>query len=258
MSGHRCPPAQPIRRVHDPASPALGPADFPAVPDDAAGTALATEIRAALRLLADPVRAAGMQAYLKTTEPCLGVRLPEVRRLTRAAAAARPPASVGGVIDVAGRLWREAAYREERYAAQAVVGLRIARGDLRLLPLVEAMITTGAWWDLVDGTAPRVGELLSADPATVEPVLRAWARSPDRWLRRSAVIAQLGFKERTDTGLLTDVVLANAEDPEFFVRKAIGWALRDYAKVAPDWVAAFVRDHPLSPLSRREATKHLR
>ena len=91
----------------------------------------------------------------------------------------------------------------------------------------------------------------------MESVLREWACSPDRWLRRSAVIAQLGFKERTRTGLLTDVVLANADDPDFFLRKAIGWGLRDYAKVAPDWVAAFVRGHPLSPLSRGEATKHL-
>lgn len=228
------------------------------MPDDAAVPALVAAVRSSLRDLADPERAAGMQAYLKTTEPCLGVRLPEVRRLTRDAAAASPPASVAEVVDAVGRLWREAAYREERYAAQALTGLRLARGDLRLLPLLEEMITTGAWWDLVDGTQPRVGELLAAEPETMTPVLRAWARSPDRWLRRSAVIAQLGVKLRTDPGLLTDVVLANADDPDFFLRKAIGWALRDYAKVAPDWVAAFVRDHPLSPLSQREATKHLR
>jgi 3-methyladenine DNA glycosylase AlkD len=227
------------------------------VPADTDVTALVTAVRAALRELADPDRAAGMQAYLKTAEPCLGVRLPEVRRLTRAAAAAHPPASVAEVIDVGGHLWRDAAHREERYAAQVVVALPVARGDLRLLPLLEEMITTGAWWDLVDGTAPRIGELLSADPATMDPVLRGWARSPDRWLRRSAVIAQLGFKARTRTDLLADAVLANADDPDFFLRKAIGWALRDYAKAAPDWVAAFVEAHQLSPLSRREATKHL-
>ena len=226
------------------------------MPDDVA-TALVTSVRASLRDLADPERAAGMRAYLKTTEPCLGVRLPEVRRVTREAAADHPPASVAEVLDAAETLWREAAYREERYAAQTVAGLPVARGDLRLLPLLEEMITAGAWWDLVDGTSHLVGELLGADPATMQPVLRAWARSPDRWLRRSAVIAQLGFKQRTDTALLTDVVLANADDPDFFLRKAIGWALREYAKTAPDWVAAFVRDSPLSPLSRREATKHL-
>ncbi|MGY1804235.1 DNA alkylation repair protein [Blastococcus sp. SYSU D00922] len=228
------------------------------MPDDDATTALVTDVRAALRELADPARAAGMQAYLKTAEPCLGVRLPEVRRVTRAAAAEHPPTSVTAVIQAAGRLWREAAYREERYAAQAVAALRIARGDLRLLPLLEEMITSGAWWDLVDGTQARVAELLVADRVAMEPVLRDWARSADRWLRRSAVIAQLGLKQRTDTALLTDVVLTNAGDPDFFLRKAIGWALRDYAKVAPEWVAAFVAEHPLSPLSRREATKHLR
>jgi 3-methyladenine DNA glycosylase AlkD len=223
------------------------PADAPLVP----------EIRAALRGLADPERAAGMQAYLKTTERCLGVRLPEVRRVTRETVADHPPASVDELVDAAGRLWREATHREERYAAQALTGLPSARGDLRLLPLLEEMITTGAWWDLVDGTAPRIGELLGAHPETMTPLLRGWARSPDRWLRRSAVIAQLGRKDRTDTALLTDVVLATADDPDFFLRKAIGWALRDYAKVAPGWVAAFVAAHPLSPLSRREATKHL-
>ena len=142
------------------------------MPDDAAVTDLVAAVRAALRGPADPERAAGMQAYLKTTEPCLGVRLPEVRRLTRAAAAEHPPASVVQVVGTAAVLWREAAYREERYAAQAVVALPVVRGDLRLLPLLAEMITTGAWWDLVDGTAPRVGELLRADPATVEPVLR--------------------------------------------------------------------------------------
>lgn len=225
------------------------------MPDD---TALVGAVRTALREHADPERAAGMQAYLKTTEPCLGVRLPEVRRVARAAAAVHPPGSVAEVVDAAEALWREAAFREERYAAQAVTGLPIARGDLRLLPLLTEMISTGAWWDLVDGTQPRVRELLVEDPETMDGVLRDWARSPDRWLRRSAVIAQLGLKRHTDTALLTHVVLANADDPDFFLRKAIGWALREYAKVAPDWVAAFVREHPLSPLSVREATRHLR
>ena len=75
------------------------------------------------------------------------------------------------------------------------------------------MITTGAWWDFVDETAHRIGELLRADPATMAPVLREWSRSPDRWLRRTAVIAQLGFKERTDVELLTDVVLRERRRP---------------------------------------------
>ena len=215
------------------------------------------EVRAALRAGADPERARGMQAYLKTTEPCLGVRLPEVRRVVRAAAAAHPLATAADAGRAAGSLWREAAYREERHAAIALTGLPVARGALELLPLAEEMITTGAWWDLVDGVAGQVRELLLAHPAEVRPVVRGWARSPDRWLRRSAVIAQLGARQRTDTALLAEVVEANAADPEFFVRKAIGWALRDLAKTDPDWVRRFLAEHELSPLSRREAAKHL-
>jgi 3-methyladenine DNA glycosylase AlkD len=218
---------------------------------------LVTAVRTALRAAGDPDRARGMQAYLKTTEPCLGVRLPEVRRITGAAAAEHPPASVADLAHAATELWRGAAHREERYAATALTGLPLARGALPLLPLVEEMITTGAWWDLVDGVQPRVRDLLLAHPAELRPVLRDWACSPDRWLRRSAVIAQLGARERTDTALLTEVIVANADDGEFFVRKAIGWALRDLAKTDPQWVRRFLADHELSPLSRREAAKHL-
>src|SRR3954463_426935 len=118
-----------------------------------------------------------MQAYLKTTEPCLGVRLPEVRRLTRTAADADPPGTVTDVERAAGALWRSAAYREERYAAIALTGLPVARGALELLPLYEEMITSGAWWDLVDGVADRIRDLLLTSPADVAPVLRDWARS---------------------------------------------------------------------------------
>jgi 3-methyladenine DNA glycosylase AlkD len=220
--------------------------------------ALVPAVRAALRSLADPERARGMQAYLKTTEPCLGVRLPEVRRLTREAAAADPPVTAADVGRAAGALWREAAYREERYAAVALTGLPVARGALELLPLHEELITTGAWWDLVDGVQPRIRDLLLTHPDQLRPVLRDWARSADRWLRRSAIIAQLGVKAGTDRALLAEVIEVNATDREFFVRKAIGWALRDLAKTDPAWVRRFLDEHELSPLSRREAAKHLR
>ena len=219
--------------------------------------ALVPDVRTTLRTAADPERGRAAQAYLKTSEPCLGVRLPEVRRLTLAAAAADTPATAADVGRLAATLWREAAYREERYAAIALTGLPVARGALELLPLHEEMITTGAWWDLVDGVADRIRDLLLAHPAQLAPVLRDWARSPDRWLRRSAVIAQLGARERTDRTLLTEVIEVNAADPEFFVRKAIGWALRDLAKTDPEWVRGFLAGHELSPLSRREAAKHL-
>jgi 3-methyladenine DNA glycosylase AlkD len=218
---------------------------------------LVAAVRAALRTAADPARAPGMQAYMKSAQPFLGVRLPEVRRLAVALARADPPSSVAELREAAEALWRGATHREERYAAVALTGLPMARGSLDLLPFYEEVITTGAWWDHVDGVAPRVQGLLLAHPATMTPLLRDWARAPDRWLRRSAVIAQLGAEEHTDTALLTEVVEVNAADPEFFVRKAIGWALRDLAKTDPAWVRRFLDGHELSPLSRREAAKHL-
>jgi 3-methyladenine DNA glycosylase AlkD len=218
---------------------------------------LVAAVRAALRAAADPARAPGMQAYMKSAQPYLGVRVPEARRLAGAVAREQPPSSVDELRDAATALWRDATHREERYAAVALTGLSLARGSLDLLPFYDEVITTGAWWDHVDGVAPRIRDLLLTHPGTMTPLLRDWARSPDRWLRRSAVIAQLGARDRTDRALLTEVVEVNAADREFFVRKAIGWALRDFAHTDPDWVRRFLADHELSPLSRREAAKHL-
>jgi 3-methyladenine DNA glycosylase AlkD len=120
------------------------------------------------------------------------------------------------------------------------------------------MITTGAWWDHVDELAQRVGYLLLTHPAQVRPVIVAWSRADDRWLRRASVICQIKAKDRTDLALLVEAIEANVADPDFFLRKAIGWALRSYAYTDPDWVRRFVERHDaLSPLSRREALKHL-
>jgi 3-methyladenine DNA glycosylase AlkD len=220
---------------------------------------VAEEIRGELRAQADPERARGMQAYMKSSMPYLGVPVPNVRKLTRAAAVRYPPRDLDDLRRTAEALWRSASYREERYAATELTGLRMATGRLELLDLWQEMIVTGAWWDHVDAVAHRIGELLVAHPDHLAPVLREWSLDADRWLRRASIICQLSLKSRTDVPLLREVILVNAADPEFFVRKAIGWALRDYARTDPDWVRSFVAEHVgvLSPLSRREAMKHL-
>lgn len=127
------------------------------------------------------------------------------------------------------------------------------------MPVHRHWIVTGAWWDHVDEIASRlVGPALRADPASVTPVLRTWTRAPDRWLRRTTVICQLGARDRTDLALLTEAIETNLDDGDFFLRKGIGWALRQYARTDPEWVRTFVAAHPaLSPLSRKEALKHL-
>jgi 3-methyladenine DNA glycosylase AlkD len=220
---------------------------------------LVERIRTGLREAADPGRAPKMQAYMKSAMPYLGVTVPEMRRITRAAVRERPLGTVATLEATAGTLWRQATHREERYAATAITAVRLARGQLALLPLYREMIVTGAWWDHVDEVANRIGDLLASHTAAMEPVVRSWSEEPDRWLRRVSIIAQLGAKAGTDVDLLTDVVDANATERDFFICKGIGWALREYAKTDPGWVLAFVtaRADRLSPLSRREALKHI-
>ena len=217
---------------------------------------LVEAIRAGLRAAAEPERAEGMRAYMKSEMPFLGVRVPQVRRLVRGLPR---PRSLTELADAATDLWRRAGYREERYAASALTGLPMARGQLGLLELHTEMIVTGAWWDHVDETAHRIGELLVAHPDELGPRVLSWSTDPDRWLRRTSIICQLGLRQRTDLDLLTSVVAANLDDREFFIRKAIGWALRDLARTDPDWVHRFVEAGRarLSPLSVREALKHI-
>lgn len=212
-----------------------------------------------LAAVADPERAPTMQAYMKSAMPYLGVPMPMVREVTIAAAREHPPASVAQLVASAAALWRGATHREYRYAATALTGLRIAEGSLAPLPLYEEMIVTGAWWDHVDAVAPRLGRLLATHPDRLRPLLLSWSAAPDRWLRRASILAQLGARTRTDLDLLSTVIDASATEDDFFIRKAIGWALRDYARTNPRWVKEFVaaRVGVLSALSQREASKHL-
>ncbi len=217
---------------------------------------LVDRIRRDIRESADPSRAPGMQAYMKSLMPYAGTGVPVVRRLTHAAARG---AERDVLLAASATLWDEAVVREERYAAAALLSLPPVRGHLDLLPRLEHMVVSGAWWDHVDELAHRVGELLRAHPAELGPRLRAWATGPNLWLRRVSIICQLDLGRATDLDLLSFAILNNAEDREFFLRKAIGWALRQYARTDPDWVRGFLNAHAdrLSPLSRREAAKHL-
>jgi 3-methyladenine DNA glycosylase AlkD len=216
---------------------------------------LVQSIRSALREEADPELAPTQQAYMKSALPFLGVRVPRVRAVTRGLAREVTEAAV--LRGTALVLWREAAYREERYAASALMALRPVRARLDMLDVHEEMIRTGAWWDHVDEVSHRLTETLDAHPAEMAPLLRAWSRDDDFWVRRASIISQLGRRDATDRELLATVIEPNLADAEFFIRKAIGRALRELGKTDPAWVRAFVESHELSPLSRREALKLL-
>lgn len=218
---------------------------------------LVDSIRLALRDAADPALAPGQQAYMKSAMPYLGVTLPLTRRLTKQAA--REVDEPEQLRDAATLLWREATHREERYAATTLIGLPALRARIEMLDLHEEMIRTGAWWDHVDEVAGRITEVLDAYPLEVTQLMLRWTADDDMWIRRVSIISQLRRKHATDRQLLTIAIESNIHDTDFFIRKAIGWALREYAKTDPDWVLAFVRAHEaeLSGLSTREALKHL-
>lgn len=223
---------------------------------------LADAVRAALAAAADADKAGPMQAYMKSELPFRGVPTPQRRALAREAFAAHPVNDRASWQATVRELWDGAAYREERYVAIDLTGVRSARSwqDVATVPLYDHMIVTGAWWDYVDELAiRRVGPILRSDKITLGRLLRSWAVDPDRWRRRTAVIAQVGAKAATDTELLAAVIDANLDDPDFFLRKGIGWALREYAKTDPRWVREYVKAHSdrISDLSRREALKHL-
>jgi len=228
----------------------------------AASRKLIRALRQALQRLADPAKAPIMQAYMKSDLPYLGIQAVPFRKCTKGVLAAHPLDSFDNWRDSALAIWRGARYREERYAAIELAGYR-AYGKFRTLdalPMYEEMISTGAWWDYVDSIAShRLGELLRRYPKELPPILREWAVSNDIWKRRSAMLAQLGFKRETDVQLLYDCIRPSLGRPEFFLRKAIGWALRQHAWTDPKEVLRFVKanEKQLSPLSKREALKNI-
>jgi len=218
----------------------------------------------ALEDAADPDRAPLMSAYMRDRFPFLGIGTPLRRSVLRQAWDGLPVPSPAEVGVAAGALW-QLPCREYQYAACDLLGVHLgtARRARRYPPrflteVVRPLVVEKAWWDTVDSLrSVAVGPLVEAHRELVT-TMRAWSRSQERWLVRSALIHQLGYRGRTDEALLLDLCAEHAGDREFFVAKAVGWALRTYARTAPDVVRRFCAEHPeLSPLARREALKHL-
>ncbi|HZK73663.1 MAG TPA: DNA alkylation repair protein [Clostridia bacterium] len=219
-------------------------------------------MRAALAAAADPERAPGMQAYMKSEMPYRGIPAPDLRAITKLVFAAHPLTSCDDWRSAVLDLWRGASFREERYAAIALLSHR-SHKECRTpaeMPIYEEMITTGAWWDYVDELAQQIGNLLRSHPDQMRPVMRAWSTDKNLWKRRVSIICQISFKRETDLDLLYANIEPNMAERNFFIRKAIGWALRSYAWTDPAEVARYVavNEERLSTLSRREALKNIR
>ena len=227
-------------------------------------TNLIKALRKQLQAQANPGRAEQQRAYTKSAMPYAGLTAAQLRTLTKSLFKEHPISEAVGWEQIITAMWRNARYREERYAALELLGYKKYRSAwlcLDHLPLIEELITTGAWWDYVDNIASNfVGDhLLRREPTKMTKVLRQWSRHDDLWLRRTSIIAQLKFYEDTDTELLFYAIEGSISDKDFFARKAIGWALRQHSKTATKLIAQYITDNSdrLSTLSIREGLKHL-
>ncbi|MEU4236456.1 DNA alkylation repair protein [Actinoplanes sp. NPDC026619] len=206
----------------------------------------------------DPVRAAAMAAYMRDQFSFAGLPAPALRAVERSAFAGLPRPSAEDLREFARACWARPE-REFQYAAVDYLRKHQPDADAEFLPVARELIVTKSWWDTVDPLATRfVGDLVRRHPLLTE-VMDAWSADDNMWLVRTAILHQLNYGTSTDTDRLFGYCRRQAAHPDFFVRKAIGWALRQFARTDPAAVRAFLDAHrtQLSPLSIREAAKHL-
>jgi 3-methyladenine DNA glycosylase AlkD len=223
---------------------------------------LLLNLRKALKQAGDPARAPAMQAYMKSAMPYHGVRTPLLRTVCKATFANVEFATAAQWQAQVLEIWRGARFREERYAALYLAGDKRWRPfqTPTAMKMYEEMIVTGAWWDYVDDIAShRVGPILRDYPAPMRRKMVAWSKSANLWKRRTSILCQLSFKAETDLELLYACFEPSLGSQEFFLQKAIGWALRQYAWTDGAEIQKYVRRNRtcLSALSCREALKNI-
>jgi 3-methyladenine DNA glycosylase AlkD len=223
----------------------------------ALATTLLKRLRAELPRHADPVRAASAAKYMRGRFPFLGIASTPLSGLFRTALQGLPKPTSADATAFALACW-DLPEREYQYVACVYLRRYVKLLDESFLDTARRLIVTKSWWDTVDALAAHVvGPLVSAYPSMVR-VMDDWAAGEQLWLTRTAILHQLRYKGETDADRLFGYCASRAEHKDFFIRKAIGWALREHAYTDPDAVAAFVRSHPeLSGLSRREALKNV-
>lgn len=228
--------------------------DVASRPDD-----LLRQIEAALRALADPAQAAPMQAYMLNQFAFLGIR--SVPRRAALKVLPKLALSAAELLALAEDLW-QLPEREFHYTAVDMLAQQHKRLDASALPRLLQLVQRDAWWDTVDGLAGVIGDILLQAKTTqtdIQQLADDWLTDPHLWVRRVALLHQLGWREQTDAQRLFRYALALSAEKEFFIRKAIGWALRDYARTQPEAVRAFLaqQGHRFSGLTVRAAGKHL-
>ena len=203
-------------------------------------------------------QANAMARYMKDQFPFYGIKTPERRKCMsvffRETGILKLPLSH----DFCLQLW-ELPEREFQNAALDYLAHYAKKLEMDDLSLLKTLITTKSWWDTVDMIATKlVGNLVSKHPDLIDKTMNDWVIDQNIWLRRTAILFQLSYKDQTNEKILYEYIIKNADQKEFFIQKAIGWALREYSKTNPESVALFINKTELAPLSKREGSKYLK
>ena len=207
---------------------------------------------------ANPAQAGPMKKYMRDQFEYLGIKTPESVALQKEFYSQYGLPAITELDAILRELWA-LPQREFQYVAVGLLGRCEGQLPAKFINTIEYLIVTKSWWDTVDSIAGgTVGVHFLRFPEVREKYLSKWRASDNFWLRRTTILFQLGYKQNTDFDLLCEIICENLGSKEFFINKAIGWALRQYARTDPKAVKNFVNaTKQLSPLSRREAMKHL-
>ena len=215
-------------------------------------------LQTAFEANANPDNAAPMKKYLREQFEFLGLKAPLRRTLIKEFYAEHGPPPLDELQALVHQLW-EMPYREYQYTALEFLTKCRRQLSPDYLPLLEMLITSKSWWDTVDGLAAhQVGGLFAHFPEIRDTHIGRWRQQENLWLRRTTLLFQLRYKEKTDEDLLFALIEENLVDKEFFIQKAIGWSLREYSKSNPTAVQQFVAATELSPLAHRESLKWMK
>jgi 3-methyladenine DNA glycosylase AlkD len=198
-----------------------------------------------------------MKKYMKDHFPFLGIKKPQRSKLEKQFFQETGLLKADFNEEFLRELW-EKEEREYQYTGLVYMEKSLKKLEKGDLPFMEELITTKSWWDTVDAIAPKpVGKIAEQFPEVLAETIDGWATHDYLWLRRAAILFQLKYKEKTNEELLYQYIKQNADSKEFFIQKAIGWALREYSKTNPASVKTFIEGTQLAPLSVREGSKYL-
>jgi 3-methyladenine DNA glycosylase AlkD len=216
-----------------------------------------TAIKKIFATNADSTIAKGAKAYLLNQFEFYGIKTPIRRSLSKEFYKSHPIKDHTELSTLVKECFNEP-QRELHYFAIELLGHHKKLWSKKTLPLIEWIITHYSWWESVDSTNTHViSKFFLAFPEFIDEYTYKWNRSNNKWLKRMSILFQLTYHEKTNTTLLADYIEHTILEEDFFIRKAIGWALRAYANTDSKWVTKFVKAHPqLSNLSKREALKH--